>query len=186
MVLCLFNVTWFKLTIWSPVVTICTASLTFNNSTFYPHSIFMCFVCIWEQTAIISLYSINWLVWVTETECVYCAVRVVICGLNVPAPTQYLKRHTCCTSTGLACHVTVHCCQCWQYVYRLQASTYIQQYVHQTDMTTDNHTHSSLMSGAPTADEQWYSVHGQSQRGSTSGLGIKVTFNLIWLSRWWV
>ena len=28
----------------------------------------------WEQTAIISLYSINWLVCITE-ECVYCAVR---------------------------------------------------------------------------------------------------------------
>jgi len=32
-----------------------------NNSTFYPHSVFMCFVWIYEQTAIISLYSINWL-----------------------------------------------------------------------------------------------------------------------------
>ena len=29
----------------------------------------------WEQTSIISLYSINWLVFITETECVYCAVR---------------------------------------------------------------------------------------------------------------
>ena len=29
----------------------------------------MCFVWIWEQTAIISLYSINWLVFVTETVC---------------------------------------------------------------------------------------------------------------------
>jgi len=29
---------------------------------FCPHSVFMCFVWIWEQTAIISLYSINWLV----------------------------------------------------------------------------------------------------------------------------
>jgi len=57
------------------VVTICTASLTFNNSTFCPHSVFMCFVWIWEQTAIISLYNINWLVFITETECVYCAVR---------------------------------------------------------------------------------------------------------------
>ena len=45
------------------------------NSTFCPHSVFMCFVWIWEQTAIISLYSINWLVFITETECVYCAVR---------------------------------------------------------------------------------------------------------------
>ena len=35
----------------------------------------MCFVWIWEQTAIISLYSINWLVFITETECIYCAVR---------------------------------------------------------------------------------------------------------------
>ena len=45
------------------------------RSTFFPHSVFMCFVWIWEQTAIISLYSIDWLVFVTETECVYCAVR---------------------------------------------------------------------------------------------------------------
>ena len=42
-----------------PVVTICTTSLTFNNSTFCPHSVFMCFVWISEQTAIISLYNIN-------------------------------------------------------------------------------------------------------------------------------
>ena len=35
-------------------------------STFCPHSVFMCFVWIWEQTAIISLYSINWLVFMTE------------------------------------------------------------------------------------------------------------------------
>ena len=52
-----------------------TASLTFSNSTFCPHSVFTCFVWIWEQTAIISLYIINWLVFITETECVYCAVR---------------------------------------------------------------------------------------------------------------
>jgi len=47
------------------VVTICTTSLTFNNSTFCPHSVFVCFVWIWEQTAIIYLYSINWL------SCIY-------------------------------------------------------------------------------------------------------------------
>jgi hypothetical protein len=48
--------------------------LTFTNSTFCPHSVFVCFVWISEQTAIISPYSINWLVFITETECVYCAV----------------------------------------------------------------------------------------------------------------
>ena len=35
----------------------------------------MCFVWISEQTAIISLYSINWLVCITEKVCVYCEVR---------------------------------------------------------------------------------------------------------------
>ena len=35
----------------------------------------MCFVWIREQPAIISLYSISCLVSITETECVYCAVR---------------------------------------------------------------------------------------------------------------
>jgi hypothetical protein len=57
------------------VVTICTTSLTFTNSVFCPHSVFVCFVWISEQTAIISLCNINWLVFITETECVYCTVR---------------------------------------------------------------------------------------------------------------
>jgi len=34
----------------------------------------MCFVWLSKQTAIISMYSIKWLVFTTETECVYCAV----------------------------------------------------------------------------------------------------------------
>jgi len=49
---------------------LCTASLTFSNSAFCPHTVFMCFVWISEQTAIISLYSVNWLVCITETESV--------------------------------------------------------------------------------------------------------------------
>jgi hypothetical protein len=32
-----------RLTLYSPVVTICTASLTFNNLTFCPHSVFYVF-----------------------------------------------------------------------------------------------------------------------------------------------
>jgi hypothetical protein len=38
---------------------ICHVGLTLENSTFCPHSVFMCFVWISEQTAIISLYNIN-------------------------------------------------------------------------------------------------------------------------------
>ena len=64
-----YRVNKLSLSLWSPAVTLRTASLTFSNSTFCPHSVFMCFVWIWEQTAIISLYSINWLVFITETEC---------------------------------------------------------------------------------------------------------------------
>jgi len=51
------------------------SGVTFNKSTFCPHSVFMCCVWSWEQTTFISLYSINWLVFKTETENVYCAVR---------------------------------------------------------------------------------------------------------------
>jgi len=36
---------------------------------------FLRFICIWEQTVIISPCNINWLVFITETGCVYCAVR---------------------------------------------------------------------------------------------------------------
>jgi hypothetical protein len=72
---CLLRGTDRNLTLYSPVVTICTASLIFNNSTFCPHTVFMCFVWIWEQIAIISLYNINWLVCITEMGSVYCAVR---------------------------------------------------------------------------------------------------------------
>jgi len=53
----------------------CTASLTFTILRSDHTAVFMCFVWISEQTAIISLYSINWLVFITEKECVYCAVR---------------------------------------------------------------------------------------------------------------
>jgi hypothetical protein len=55
------------------VLTTRTASFNIMKTTFCPHSIFVCFVWTSEQTAIISLYSINWLVFITG--CVYWAVR---------------------------------------------------------------------------------------------------------------
>jgi hypothetical protein len=73
----LFHLSTVKGLIWATdsVVKAQWLGLTFNNSTFCPHSVFMCFVWISEQTAIISLYNINWLICITDTECVYCAVR---------------------------------------------------------------------------------------------------------------
>jgi len=49
----------------------------FNIHKFYvlPPQCIMGFEWLSEQTAIISLYSINWLVFITEMQCVYCAVQ---------------------------------------------------------------------------------------------------------------
>jgi hypothetical protein len=59
------------------VVTVCTARFSIHKFYVLPTSVFMRFVWISEQTAIVSLYSINWLVFITKTECVYCAVRTL-------------------------------------------------------------------------------------------------------------
>ena len=66
------------------VVTICTASLTFTILRSAHIAVFMCFVWISEKTAIISLYNTNWLVCITETECVYCMVRTGCLYINNP------------------------------------------------------------------------------------------------------
>ena len=50
-------------------------ALTYSKSTFCSHSVFMCFVWISQQTAMISLYSITLSVFITEAESVYYAVR---------------------------------------------------------------------------------------------------------------
>jgi len=55
--------------LWSLMVGLCSTDLTLENSAFCPHIVFMCFLCIWEQTAIISLYNINWLVCITHWVC---------------------------------------------------------------------------------------------------------------------
>ena len=49
----------------------------FNIQQLYvlPHTVFMCFVFIWEQTATCAAYSINWWVFITEMKSVYSAVR---------------------------------------------------------------------------------------------------------------
>jgi hypothetical protein len=57
------------------VVTLCTTKFDIKNSSSAHTLYFMYFVWIFEQTAITSLYTINWLVFMTETGCVYCAVR---------------------------------------------------------------------------------------------------------------
>jgi len=85
--------------------------LTFMNSTFFPHSAFICFVWVSEVTAIISLSIINWLVFITETEDVYCAVRAgslnktyYASSLNVKSPTLFTWLITTLCDASLIVH----------------------------------------------------------------------------------
>ena len=79
---CSVNILLFNSSMVSELLTVSTTSFTFSNSTFCPHSIFMCFVWIWEQTAIISLQNINWLVCMFKTKRVYSAVRTQYLYIN--------------------------------------------------------------------------------------------------------
>ena len=56
---------------------VCASSLKVNIATTVRsvHTVFMCFVIIWEQTATCATYCINWLVFITEMKSVYSAVR---------------------------------------------------------------------------------------------------------------
>ena len=61
----------------------------------------MCFVWISDQTAIISLHSIKWLVFITEMECVYSAVRTeylyivqVMCFVWISEQTAIISLHS--------------------------------------------------------------------------------------------
>ena len=106
------------ITLYSPAVTICTASLTLTNSTFCQHSVLPCFVWISEQTAISPLYNINWLVVITEPECVYCAVRTGTSdSFQVPRNIQY---------TAYSIQYTVYCIQ--HTVYSIQYTVYCTLY----------------------------------------------------------
>jgi hypothetical protein len=65
----------------------------------------MCFVWISEQTAIISLYSINRLIFITGTDCVYCAVRtgpwnIIQVRFNFKFETRLHSQASPCKSCG--------------------------------------------------------------------------------------
>jgi len=61
----------------SLIKAVCASSLKVNIATTVrsAHTVFMCFVFIWEQTATCATYSINWLVFIAEIKSVYSAVR---------------------------------------------------------------------------------------------------------------
>jgi hypothetical protein len=69
------------LTLYSPVVIICTSS--FNTQTFYVLSMQCIYVfCVDLRTNSDYLIIQDWLVFITETEYVYCAVRATALNIN--------------------------------------------------------------------------------------------------------
>jgi hypothetical protein len=93
-----------------PVVTIRTARFSVQKFCILPQNVFMCFVWVSEQTTIISLYSINWLVCITETECVYCAVRTVfMCFVWISEQTAIISPYNI---NWLVCITETECVYC--------------------------------------------------------------------------
>ena len=75
--------------------------LTSNNCTSCPHSVFTCFFVSQRKTAIVSLHKIDWLIVLTQTKGVYCAVRtelfntIQVChSIDAPYGFSYLIRET--------------------------------------------------------------------------------------------
>jgi len=104
-----------------------TTSFNMKNkkSTFYSLSAFVCFLWISEQTGVISLSSVNLLVFITGTKCVYCAVRAeflhiihINCGLFFAETRIRYQVRLCkiyngksCSGTGFSTSTSVFLCQ---------------------------------------------------------------------------
>ena len=79
-------------------------------------SVFICFVWISEQTAIISLYSINWLVFITETECLLRGTDWILKydkGDTVQPTGHYMYRQVTHSQTLRSAHTAVFICFVW-------------------------------------------------------------------------
>jgi hypothetical protein len=93
-IISLYNINWLVFIAERERVycTVRNEHLTFTNCTFCPNNVFMCFVEISEETGIISLHSINRLVFfITEAECVYCAVGTESLQVNLKSPTSVTR-----------------------------------------------------------------------------------------------
>ena len=85
----------------------------FNVQQLYSaHTVFMCFVFIWEQTPTCATYSIKWLVFITEMKSVYCAVRTGSLTKTVCA--SYLKGKYCAIIGGIINNVSGNITFTWR------------------------------------------------------------------------
>ena len=91
----------------------------------------MCFVLICEQTAITSLYSINWLVFITE-DSVYCAVRTgslyiiqVMCFVLIWEQTAITSLYSINWLVFIAETECLLCGTDWIFIYIIQAMCFV-------------------------------------------------------------
>jgi hypothetical protein len=73
--LCVQNVEFFNVNLLKPTGYVMHQQVQHSIIVLSAHTVFMCFVFIWEQTATCAIYSINWLVFIAEMKSVYSAVR---------------------------------------------------------------------------------------------------------------
>jgi hypothetical protein len=74
------------LTFQSLLVTGCTNKLNILTTVPSNHTVFMCFVFVWKQTATCAFYIKHWLVFITEMKSVYSAVRTEPLNVAVCPP----------------------------------------------------------------------------------------------------
>jgi len=85
------------------VVIICTTRFYIKKFSVLPtQCIYVYFMWISEQTEFIGMYSINWLVFITKTECIYClvqseilCVREVVLVLHSYRAEANIRSHIC-------------------------------------------------------------------------------------------
>jgi hypothetical protein len=68
-------IVWELLAFVKPIVYVMHHQFNIQQLYALPHTVFMCFVFIWEQKATCATYSINWYVFIIEMKSVYSAVR---------------------------------------------------------------------------------------------------------------
>ena len=81
-----------NLTLYRPMVTICITSLTFNNSKFCPHSEFMFFVWISEQTEIFPYTFLT--AWIYKSDLIFYGPVVTICTTSLAFNNSTLRPHS--------------------------------------------------------------------------------------------
>ena len=85
----------YTLTIYSPVHALRTSRFNIKKNFRFAHTVYLCYVWVAAPTTMNLLYAINWWVFITQTQYVYCAVRTECLNkiqFNAEARVRYQAR----------------------------------------------------------------------------------------------